>query len=63
MSWPETFLVTNAVEFSLDFLILFPQQMERESAQKCSPQFSQHLGILSHHLKCEMKSPHLVDFS
>ena len=21
------------------------------------------LGVLSHHLKCEMKSPHLVDFS
>ena len=20
------------------------------------------LGVLSHHLKCEMKSPHLVDF-
>ena len=21
------------------------------------------IGLLSHHLKCEMKSPHLVDFS
>ena len=26
--------------------------------------FAKHmLGVLSHHLKCEMKSPHLVDFS
>ena len=24
---------------------------------------ARNLGVLSHHLKCEMKSPHLVDFS
>ena len=33
------------------------------SAVFCENCDSQTLGVLSHHLKCEMKSPHLVDCS
>ena len=34
------------------------------ATQKLSKSVEKHLlGVLSHHRKCEMKSPHLVDFS
>ena len=44
---------------------LAPGQKERAALikQKSKQEVSkQGLGVLSHHLKCEMKSPHLVDF-
>ena len=41
----------------------FPGRLLRENRDLLTSLSKSLLGVLSHHLKCEMKSPHLVDFS
>ena len=47
------------------FLVFCPKSLENraKTPQKARKLAKGKTGVLCHHLKCEMKSPHLVDFS
>ena len=50
-------------EESDHFLETLQDLVEEMLEIQAIPPVKRPLGVLSHHLKCEMKSPHLVDFS